>query len=52
MSLDQSTTDGTGSEAANYPGATGADSGQSGVEVRWVSGSSCDSYRLEIEDPS
>ena len=53
MLLDQSTNDGTGSEAVEFdPQGVGDNSGTYGIEVRRVSGSSCSLYRVEIEDPS
>ena len=50
--LDHSTNDGTGSEAVSFDGDAGDNSGQYGVEVRRIAGSSCDPYQLEIENPN
>jgi hypothetical protein len=53
MLLDESTNNGTGSETVEFdPDGPGDQSGTYGIEVRRVAGSSCESYRLEIEDPS
>jgi hypothetical protein len=53
MLLDQSTNDGTGAETVEFdPNGIGDNTGTYGIEVRRVSGESCQQYRLEIKDPS
>jgi hypothetical protein len=50
--LDSSTNNGTGSETVGHSvGGDGA-SGRYGIEVRGITGATCEQYRLEIEDPS
>jgi hypothetical protein len=50
--LDSGTNNGTGSETVGHsPSGDGA-SGRYGIEVRGISGVSCDPYRLEIENPN
>jgi hypothetical protein len=50
--LDQSTNDGTGAEAVDFDGDGGDNSGRYGVEVRRITGASCDPYTLEIGNPN
>ncbi len=53
MLLDQSTNNGTGAETVEFdPNGLGDNTATYGIEVRRISGSSCESYRLEIKDPS
>lgn len=52
--VDASTNDGSANETVRYDGVDidGANSGQYGLEVRRVSGTSCNKYTLRIQDPN
>ncbi len=52
IELDRSTNDGTGSETVAFSGNGDDKSGRYGIEVRRIEGSSCELYRLEIENPN
>ncbi|MEO6028971.1 MAG: hypothetical protein ABIR79_19070 [Candidatus Binatia bacterium] len=50
--LDRSTNDGTGAETVGFSGNGDDKSGRYGIEVRRIEGSSCELYRLKIENPN